>query len=66
MSGDLLTQLQGAQAFDPAPRQDELHLYHVPFDELAGGSSVEASWALPSRTRNASRSWVSEARENPA
>jgi hypothetical protein len=46
MSGDLLTQLQGAQAFDPAPRQDELHLYHVPFDELAGGSSVEASLGL--------------------
>jgi hypothetical protein len=46
MSRHLLTQLQGAQAFDPAPRQDELHLYHVPFDELAGGSSVEASLSL--------------------
>jgi hypothetical protein len=46
MSRDLLTQLQGAQAFDPAPRQDELHLYHVPFDELAARSSVEASLSL--------------------
>jgi hypothetical protein len=43
MSRDLLTQLQGTQAFDPAPRQNELHLYHVPFDELAAGNSVEAS-----------------------
>jgi hypothetical protein len=43
MSHELLTQLQGTQAFDPAPRQDELHLYHVPFDELAAGSSAEAS-----------------------
>jgi hypothetical protein len=46
MSRDLLTRLQGAQAFDPAPRQDELHLYHVPFEELAAGGSVEASLRL--------------------
>jgi hypothetical protein len=46
MSRDLLTQLQGAQAFDPAPRQDELHLYHVPFDELATGSNVEVTLSL--------------------
>jgi hypothetical protein len=46
MSRDLLTHLQGAQAFDPAPRQDELHLYHVPFEQLAAGSSVEASLSL--------------------
>jgi hypothetical protein len=46
MSRDILTRLQGAQAFDPAPRQDELHLYHVPFDQLAPGSSVEASLSL--------------------
>jgi hypothetical protein len=46
MSRDLLTQLRGAQAFDPAPRHNELHLYHVPFDELAAGSRVEASLSL--------------------
>jgi hypothetical protein len=46
MSRDLLTQLPGAQAFDPAPRQDELHLYHVPFEELAAGRSVETSLRL--------------------
>jgi hypothetical protein len=46
MSRDLLAKLQGAQAFDPAPRQDELHLHHVPFDELAAGSRVEASLGL--------------------
>jgi len=43
MSRDLLMRLQGAQAFDPAPRQDELHLYHVPFDELIPGAAVEGS-----------------------
>src|SRR4051794_183753 len=50
MSRDLLTKLQGAQAFDPAPRQDELHLHHVPFDELAAGSRVEASWGFATQT----------------
>ena len=43
MSRELLTRLQGAQAFDPAPRQNELHLYHVPFDELTAGDDAEAS-----------------------
>jgi hypothetical protein len=43
MSRDLLMHLQGAQALDPAPRQDELHLYHVPFEELTTGLAVEAS-----------------------
>jgi hypothetical protein len=43
MSRDLLMHLQGAQALDPAPRQDELHLYHVPFDDLTGGDAVEGS-----------------------
>lgn len=53
MSRDLLTRLQGAQAFDPAPRQDELHLYHVPFEELAPGTSIEAS--LRSAIENSER-----------
>ena len=43
MSRELLARLQGAQAFDPAPRQNELHLYHVPFDELTAGDDAEAS-----------------------
>ena len=43
MSRELLESLQGAQAFDPAPRQNELHLYHVSFDELTGGDGAEAS-----------------------
>ena len=43
MSRELLARLQGAQAFDPAPRQNELHLYHVPFDELTAGEDAEAS-----------------------
>src|SRR6185503_7092625 len=43
MSRELLMSLQGAQAFDPAPRQNELHLYHVPFDELTAGDDAEAS-----------------------
>ena len=37
------SRLQGAQAFDPAPKQNELHLYHVPFDELTAGEDAEAS-----------------------
>lgn len=40
MSRELLMSLQGAQAFDPAPRQNELHLYHVPFDELTAGDDA--------------------------
>ena len=43
MSRELLARLQGAQAFDPAPKQNELHLYHVPFDELTAGEDAEAS-----------------------
>jgi Cdc6-like AAA superfamily ATPase len=43
MSRELIKSLQGAQAFDPAPRQNELHLYHVSFDELTDGGDAEAS-----------------------
>ena len=55
MSRELLMSLQGAQAFDPAPRQNELHLYHVPFDELTVGDDAEAplSRAIQSSERAA-------------
>ena len=55
MSRELLMSLQGAQAFDPAPRQNELHLYHVPFDELTAGDDAEAplSRAIQSSERAA-------------
>ncbi len=50
MSIDTMLTLQRAQAFDPAPRQDELHVYHVPFDELARGAGAELALARAIRS----------------
>jgi len=41
MSQDLLTLLRDHGAFDPAPRNAELHDMHVPFDELSGSHLCE-------------------------
>jgi hypothetical protein len=41
MSQDLLTLLRDHGAFDPAPRNAELHDMHVPFDQLSGSRSCE-------------------------
>ncbi len=38
--GALLT-MREAHVFDPAPRHDDLYLFHVPFDELTGSGSCE-------------------------
>lgn len=36
-----LERLQRAHAFDPAPRLEELHELHVPFDDLTGSRTCE-------------------------
>jgi hypothetical protein len=56
MGLDHLRRLQGAQAFDPAPRQDELHVYHVPFDKLSAEAGAESS--LECAIRNSERAAV--------
>lgn len=43
MSADALLALRDAHVFDPAPRHDELHLLHVPFDRLTGTQRYEAA-----------------------
>jgi len=43
MSADALTALRDAHVFDPAPRHDELHLLHVPFDRLTGSQRYETA-----------------------
>ena len=41
MSLRLLRRLQAAHAFDPSPIRLDLGVYHVPFDQLAPGTSPE-------------------------
>ena len=41
MSLQDLMKLRSAQAFDPMPPHDELHVFHVPFEELARETAVE-------------------------
>ena len=45
MSRSLLQRLQAAHAFDPSPIRHDLGTYHVPFDELAPGTSPEGRLA---------------------
>jgi hypothetical protein len=42
MSSEHLLAVQSAHAFDAAPRHTDLHVYHVPFDELTGMTETEA------------------------
>ena len=49
MSLRLLRQLQAAHAFDPSPIRHDLGVYHVPFDQLAPGTSPEERLAGATR-----------------
>ena len=40
-TADTLLRLRDEHVFDPAPRQAELFRFHVPFDELTGGTTCE-------------------------
>ena len=49
MSLPLLRHLQAEHAFDPSPIRHDLGVYHVPFDQLAPGTSPEERLAGAAR-----------------
>ncbi len=49
MSRELLVHLADRYSFDASPSFIDLGTYHVPFDDLTGGSRVEARIAAGSR-----------------